>query len=150
MVPDSAILLDDLDNRLIALLRSDGRMAVAKLAIHLGVSRATVTARMDRLEQSGAIAGYTVALRSQTQAQAVQAVTMIAVDGKHAEAVIRRLMGFPEIRGLYTTNGRWDIVAEIESETLVAFDDLLRQVREIDGIANTETNILLAARKSLW
>jgi DNA-binding Lrp family transcriptional regulator len=105
---------------------------------------------MDRLEQSGAIAGYTVVLRSQTQAQAVQAVTMIAVDGKHAEAIIRRLMGFPEIRGLYTTNGRWDIVAEIESETLGAFDDLLRQVREIDGIANTETNILLAARKSLW
>ena len=147
---DSAASLDDLDNRLIAQLRSDGRLAVAKLAIRLGVSRATVAARMDRLEQSGAIAGYTVVLRSQTRAQAVQAVTMIAVDGKHAEVVIRRLMGFPEIRGLYTTNGRWDIVAEIESETLGAFDDLLRQVREIDGIANTETNILLAARKSLW
>lgn len=145
----SAIALDDLDNRLIALLRSDGRMAVAKLAVRLGVSRATVAARMDRLERSGAIAGYTVILRAQTQAQSVQAVTMIEVDGKHAETIIRRLMGFPEIRGLYTTNGRWDVVAEIESETLVAFDELLRQMREIDGIANTETSILLAARKSL-
>ena len=88
-------------------------------------------------------------LRAQTQAQTVQAVTMIEVDGKNAEAIIRRLMGFPEIRGLYTTNGRWDVVAEIEAETLAAFDDLLRQMRQIDGIANTETSILLAARKSL-
>ena len=74
---------------------------------------------------------------------------MIEVDGKHAEAVIRRLMGFPEIRELHTTNGRWDVVAEIETPTLGEFDDLLRQIRQIDGIATTETSILLAARKSL-
>jgi DNA-binding Lrp family transcriptional regulator len=62
---------------------------------------------------------------------------------------MRRLAGFPEIRAVFTTNGRWDVVAEIETETLRAFDDLLRQVRQIDGIANTETSILLAARKEL-
>jgi DNA-binding Lrp family transcriptional regulator len=146
---ESSVSLDDLDIRLIALLRGDGRMAVAKLAARLGVSRATVAARMDRLERSGAIVGYTVVLRAQTQAQSVSAVTMIEVDGKHAETIIRRLMGFPEIRALYTTNGRWDVVAEIEAETLASFDDLLRQMRQIDGIANTETSILLAARKTL-
>jgi DNA-binding Lrp family transcriptional regulator len=146
---EGTVTLDDLDNRLIALLRGDGRMAVAKLAARLGVSRATVAARMDRLERSGAIVGYTVVLRAQTQAQSVQAVTMIEVDGKHAEAIIRRLMGFPEIRGLYTTNGRWDVVAEIEAESLASFDELLRQMRQIDGIANTETSILLAARKTV-
>lgn len=146
---DSSVSLDDLDNWLIALLRSDGRMAVAKLAARLGVSRATVAARMARLEGAGVIAGYTIVLRAQTQAQSVRAVTMIEVDGKNAEAIIRRLMGFPEIRGLYTTNGRWDVVAEIEAESLASFDDLLRLMRQIDGIANTETSILLAARKSL-
>ena len=146
---NSTISLDDLDRRLIAILRTDGRLAVAKIAARLGVSRATATARMDRLEQGGVIAGYTVVLLAQTQAQAVQAVTMVEVDGKHAEAVIRRLTGFPEIRALYTTNGRWDLVAEIETATLAEFDDLLRQMRQIDGIATTETSILLAARKAL-
>ena len=57
--------------------------------------------------------------------------------------------GFPEIRGLYTTNGRWDVVAEIETATLTEFDDLLRTLRQIDGISTTETSILLAARKAL-
>jgi DNA-binding Lrp family transcriptional regulator len=115
--------LDDLDYRLIALLRTDGRMPVAKLAARLGVSRATVTARMERLERSGAIAGYTVVVQAQGRADAVRAVTMVEVDGKNSEQIIRRLAGFPEIRGLYTTNGRWDVVAEIEASTLREFDD---------------------------
>lgn len=141
--------LDDLDRRLIALLRTEARLPVAKLAARLGVSRATVTARMARLEHSGAIAAYTVVLQAQTRIDAVRAVTMVEVDGKNAEAVIRRLAGFPEIRGLYTTNGRWDVVAEIETATLAEFDDLLRKLRQIDGISTTETSILLAARKAL-
>lgn len=141
--------LDDLDHRLIALLRSHGRMPVAKLATELGVSRATVTARMERLVKTGAIAGYTVMLGSPGRTDAVRAITMVEIDGKNTESVIRRLTGFPEIRTLYTTNGRWDVVAEIETPTLREFDELLRKVRQIDGIASTETSILLAARKEL-
>jgi DNA-binding Lrp family transcriptional regulator len=141
--------LDDLDHRLIALLRSDGRLPVAKLAAELGVSRATVSARMDRLVSTGAIAGYTVMLRTSARSDAVRAITMVEIDGKNSEAVIRRLTGFPEIRTLYTTNGRWDVVAEMETPNLREFDELLRKIRQIDGIANTETSILLTARKEL-
>ncbi|MGV3489826.1 MAG: Lrp/AsnC family transcriptional regulator [Devosia sp.] len=141
--------LDDLDHRLIALLRSDGRLPVAKLAAELGVSRATVTARMERLVKTGAIAGYTVMLRTAARSDAVRAITMVEIDGKNSEAVIRRLTGFPEIRTLYTTNGRWDVVAEVETPNLREFDELLRRIRQIDGIANTETSILLTARKEL-
>lgn len=141
--------LDDLDHRLIALLRSDGRLPVAKLAAELGVSRATVTARMERLVKTGAIAGYTVMLRTSARSDAVRAITMVEIDGKNSEAVIRRLTGFPEIRTLYTTNGRWDVVAEVETPNLREFDELLRKIRQIDGIANTETSILLTARKEL-
>lgn len=146
---NSAAALDDLDYRLIALLRSNGRSPVAKLAAELGVSRATVTARMERLEHSGAIAGYTIAMRAEGRADAVRAIAMVEVDGKHSEQIMRRLSGFPEIRGLYTTNGRWDVVVEIETATLQEFDALLRKLRRIDGIANTETSILLGTRKDL-
>ena len=146
---ESTFSLDDLDHRLIALLRTDGRLPVAKLATELGVSRATVSARMERLVKTGAIAGYTVMLRSTGRVDAVRAITMVEIDGKNSEAIIRRLTGFPEIRTLYTTNGRWDVVAEIETPTLREFDELLRKIRQVDGIANTETSILLTARKEL-
>ena len=140
--------LDDLDYRLIALLRTDGRMPVAKLAAQLGVSRATVTARMERLERSGAIAGYTVVVQAQGRADAVRAVTMVEVDGKNSEQIIRRLAGFPEIRGLYTTNGRWDLVLELGTETLADLDSVLRKIRLIPGITGSETSLLLATPRS--
>ena len=139
-------MLDQTDRRLIALLRTDSRMPLAKLAAALGVTRATVRARLDRLVTDGVITGFTVAVRD-VEPGGVRAVTLIEVDGRHAEAVIRRLSGLPEIRALHTTNGRWDIVAEIEVPTLGDFDALLRTIRQFDGIANSETSILLAARK---
>ena len=106
-------MLDATDRQLIALLRTEARMPVAKLAAALGVTRATVRARLDRLVTSGIITGFTVTVRD-VEPGGVRAVTLIEVDGRHAESVIRRLSGLPEIRALHTTNGRWDIVAEIE------------------------------------
>jgi DNA-binding Lrp family transcriptional regulator len=74
---------------------------------------------------------------------------MIEIEGKQEEAVTRRLMGMPEVRELHATNGRWDVVAEIEAASIADLDDLLRAIRQIDGIANTDTSILLKARKSI-
>jgi DNA-binding Lrp family transcriptional regulator len=141
------MLLDDLDHRLVALLRADARMPVAKLALALKVSRATVKARIDRLVGSGAIAGFTVAMAA-ASGQGIRAITMVEVDGKHEAAVMKRLLGMPEVRQLHNTNGRWDMVVELEAPSVEAFDDLLRQVRQIDGIASTDTSILLRARRS--
>jgi DNA-binding Lrp family transcriptional regulator len=142
-------MLDDTDQRLISLLRTNARMPVAKLATMAGISRATATARIDKLEASGVIAGFTVVLQSNVDAGGVRAITMIEIDGKQEEAVTRRLLGMPEIRQLHTTNGRWDLVAEVEVPTIAALDDLLRAIRQVDGIANTDTSILLKARKTI-
>lgn len=139
-------MFDTLDRELIALLRNDGRAPVASLAAALGVSRATVKARLDRLIEEGVVLGFTVVL-SAPQTDAIRAIMLIEVAGKATEAVVRRLRGFPEIRVLHATNGRWDLVAEIETRDLPSFDALLRRVREVDGIGVTETNLLLAARK---
>ncbi|MEO5805784.1 Lrp/AsnC family transcriptional regulator [Devosia sp.] len=139
-------MLDELDQRLVALLRTDARMAVANLAITLKISRATAKSRIDRLVSSGVISGFTAVL-SENDNHGVRAITMVQVDGKHEEAVMKRLMGLPEVRHLHGTNGKWDFVAELEAPNVGAFDELLRKIRQIDGIANTDTSILLKARK---
>jgi DNA-binding Lrp family transcriptional regulator len=139
--------MDDLDHQLIAQLRSDARQPIASLSAALGVSRSTVKARLDRLMESGVVQGFTVVLNAENRPAAVRAVTMIEVDGRNAERVIARLRGFPEVRSLQTTNGRWDVVALIETASLPEFDDTLRRIRLIDGISATETSILLSSRK---
>ena len=134
---------DELDRRLIAHLRADGRAPVSNLATALGVSRATVQTRLDRLLDSGALLGFTVRVREDHQDDAIRAVMMIEVVGKSTSQVIRRLRGLPQLHRLHTTNGKWDLVAEIRTDSLQAFDEVLREVRMIDGVSNSETSLLL-------
>ena len=72
---------------------------------------------------------------------------MIAVEGERSADILKTLRGYPEVRTLSTTNGRWDIVAEIATDTLDAFDDVLRRLRTIKGISNSETSLLLSTHK---
>ena len=72
---------------------------------------------------------------------------MISVDGDRSDAILKALRGYPEVRALHTTNGRWDILAELGTDTLEAFDEALRSIRTIKGIANSETSLLLSTHK---
>lgn len=135
--------MDDLDRRLLAALRGDGRASVTKLAEGLKTSRATVESRIRRLIARGVILGFTVRLPEGTQDDAVRAIMSIEVVGKSTSAVIQRLKGIPEILTLHTTNGAWDLIAEIRAKDLQAFDKVLRDVRSVEGVLNSETSLLL-------
>ncbi|MGV8886308.1 MAG: Lrp/AsnC family transcriptional regulator [Microbacteriaceae bacterium] len=137
--------LDDLDRRLIAALRVDGRAAVSTLAAQLEVTRATVTNRIDRLVASGIVLGFSVRIREELDPATVRAMTLIEVKGSTTDDVIRRLRGFPEVHALHTTNGGWDLVAELRTDSLSAFDRLLGRIRSIDGVVNSETSLLLSS-----
>ena len=140
--------LDDTDRRLLALLRDDARRSASSLAAALGVSRGTVQNRIARLLRGGAIQGFTVRLRPDAErAGAVHAITMIEIRGRTAARVLNALRGLPEVRALHTTNGRWDVVAELAAESLEALDRALNRIRMLDGVANTETSILLSTQK---
>lgn len=140
--------MDEVDRKLIALLREDARASIASLAKALRVARGTVTNRLARLERDGVIVGYTLRLRPQVEAQHIRALMTVLVEGNRTEAVIRALRGDPAVSALHSTNGRWDIVAEVRAESLEAFDAALGRIRLTSGIANTETSILLSTYKA--
>lgn len=136
---------DDLDRRIIAHLRTDGRASLAKVADALGVARGTVQSRLERLIATGTLLGFTARVREDYDVNAVHAVMMIEVVGKSTTQVIRRLRGVAEISTLHTTNGNWDLVANIRAESLSEFDRVLREIRMIDGVSNSETSLLLSS-----
>jgi DNA-binding Lrp family transcriptional regulator len=140
-------MTDQLDRKLIALLRADSRAPTTALAKALKVSRGTVQNRIDRLVANGVILGFTIRTRSDPAANRVRAIMSIAIEGERAGVVIKALRGFPEVDRIHTTNGRWDLVVRIDVETLGAFSKALDGIRGIEGIASTETSILLATQK---
>ncbi len=139
--------MDDTDRRLIALLREDGRRSVASMAEALGVARATVQNRMARLEADGTIVGYTVRLKPDVEAQRIRAWMTVAVEGNAVDAVMRALRGDPSVSALHSTNGRWDVLVELRTDTLESFDRVLERIRRIPGISHSETSLLLSTYK---
>ncbi|RCK68787.1 Lrp/AsnC family transcriptional regulator [Desertihabitans brevis] len=137
--------LDDLDRRLLSLLRADGRAPVAALARELGVTRSTVTARLDRLVADGTVIGFTARVRDETDPLSVRAISLIEVIGRDTDAVIKVIRGWPEITSLHTTNGGWDLVAELQVADLGEFDRVLGRIRRVPGVRNTETSLLLSS-----
>ncbi|GAB2529143.1 Lrp/AsnC family transcriptional regulator [Paramicrobacterium agarici] len=137
--------VDELDERLIAELRLNGREPVATLAHRLGVTRATINNRINRLVDDGIVLGFTVRVREDVSTDVVRAVSLIEVEGRTTSDVIDRLRGFPEVHALHTTNGGWDLVADLRTDSLASFDRLLARIRGVEGVINSETSLLLSS-----
>jgi DNA-binding Lrp family transcriptional regulator len=135
--------VDETDQKLIALLRANARAPVAGLAKTLKVSRGTVQNRIDRMIARGEIVGFTVKTPAETEAGRVRAIMAIAVEGERSGAVLRALRGFPQVERVHMTNGRWDMIAELDTDSLGGFSAALDGIRLIDGISATETSLLL-------
>jgi DNA-binding Lrp family transcriptional regulator len=136
--------MDDLDHRLIAALRSNARASLSELSKRLGVSRGTVQNRLSRLIETEVILGFTVRLRSAAAPDRIRAIMMIEVSGKSTRRVVQALRGLPQIHALHSTNGAFDLIAEVDVANLAEFDRLLSAVRSIEGIERSETSLLLA------
>lgn len=135
--------LDPVDRRLIALLRQDARAPITTLAAELGLARATVSTRLDRLRETGAIRRFTVELDAPGADDLVRAIMLIELQGPKSRGVAVRMRKMVQVVDLHTTNGAWDLVARIEAGSLAEFDQVLNDIREIPGVLNSETCLLL-------
>ncbi|MGQ0565106.1 MAG: Lrp/AsnC family transcriptional regulator [Gemmobacter sp.] len=140
--------MDDTDMRLIAELRRDGRAGLSELAERMGLSRATVRVRMERLAARGEIAGFTVLTRTDVTAAPVRGLMLIGIEGRGAERIMARLAGLPQVMAVHSTNGKWDLIAELGAQSLQELDETIFRIREIEGVMSSETNLLLSTRKA--
>ena len=140
--------MDDVDQRLIAELRRDGRASLSELADKLTLSRATVRARMERLVTKGEIAGFTVVTRGDVSTAPVRGLMMIGIEGRGGEKIMARLGGLPAVTAVHSTTGKWDMIVELATQTLLELDDVIHRIRNIEGVMTSETNLLLSTRKA--
>lgn len=135
--------IDQTDQRLLAALRRDARASISELSGQLGLARATAKARIDRMIETGVIQRFTIETASDAELEQIRAVVLIALDGSMSRAVIRSLSGVAQIAQLHSTNGAWDLVADVECASLRDFDSVLRRIREVPGVRNSESCLLL-------
>lgn len=138
---ESLIKLDAIDQKIISILRKDGRATNQELARRLGMAAATVSARIRRLENTKAMKVVAVTDFAAIGYKVLLAVG-VQVQGRAAEQVAQDLAKLPEVFSVHVVTGARDI------ETLVALHDfeelhslLLRDIAKIKGIRSIECGI---------
>lgn len=134
------------DNALIALLRENARAPIADLARRLGVSRTTVQSRLERLENRGVIAGYSVKLSSDHEKGLVRAHILVTVPPKLAASVTAELRRIPEVRTLHSVSGSFDMIIVVEAPSVADLDALIDRIGALDGVERTLSSIILSTR----
>jgi DNA-binding Lrp family transcriptional regulator len=138
--------IDSKDQAIVSLLQKDGRMSVQNMAQALGLTRATVSKRIEKLESSGVITGYAAVVRKDFFNKKVRGWVMIVTVPNLEEQGIIAMKLIPEVTKIYTTNGRWDLAIELRAADLESFDGALSKIRKVRGVETTETNLLLSSR----
>ncbi len=140
--------MDIYDRKIISELRRDSRISLSDLANVIGVSRVTVRTRLERLKEQGIILGFTVILKEDTQRSPVRGHMMLSIEGSGADRIKRQLSGVPSVQAIHATNGKWDLIVELGTETLEDLDEVLARIRRMTGVMSSETNLLLATKMS--
>ena len=136
--------LDTKDRALLDILKRDARTPVTVLAEILSLSRNTVQKRIDRLVNTGVIEAFTIRVNEQLQPDKIKALMSVELEGLSTTQLISKLRQVSGVERLHTTNGNWDLLIVIVADSLAHLDDILKSVRAIKGVLNSETSIILS------
>lgn len=138
--------MDDLDRNILALLGADARMSVALLARRLKVARSTIQARLERLETTGVIGGYTLKLGEAARQGRIRASILLSIEARAQAGIVTRLKSIPEVERAFTTSGRFDLLLQIAAPNTQVLDQVLDEIGTITGVQSSESLIHLSTK----
>ena len=138
--------MDDLDRNILGLLGADARMSVATLARRLKVARSTIQARLERLETTGIIAGYTLKLGEEARQGRLRASVLLTIEPRAQAGILSRLKSIAEVERVFTTSGRFDLLMQIAAPNTQVLDQVLDQIGALTGVKSSESLIHLSTR----
>ena len=135
--------LDDIDCRLIGVLRRRPRSSVSEMARLTGLARGTVHDRIRRLESRRVILGYGPDIEPRAAGFGVCAFTTLTIAQGAHESTVRALSGIDGILEIHTVTGRGDLLVKIVATTNDDLHETLQRIAAIDAVRRTETLLAL-------
>ncbi|MFB6157595.1 MAG: Lrp/AsnC family transcriptional regulator [Haloferacaceae archaeon] len=135
--------MDELDRRILAILRRDARTPYTEIAEEVGTSEGTVRNRVERMLDEGVIERFTVATRTGNVKAMVEISVAVDVD---TTRVSERMAEWDEVDFVWQVSGEEDIVLVVDAADTGAVNDLITKARELDEVRNTKTRLILDER----
>lgn len=137
--------LDEIDRRILALLQEHCKMPLAKIGEHVGLSAPAVIERIKKLEEGAVITGYTALL--DTRKLGCDITAFIGVLTSHPRSigdVERQIEHRPEVLECHHVTGSHTLLLKVKTVNTTTLEELISHLRSIEGVARTETMVVLS------
>lgn len=140
--------MDDIDHRILALLRDNARLPLKTIAAQVGLARSSARQRIDKLEQSGVIRGYRADVAdAQLGASPIRAFLVVRLTETPAVDALKRIGAMPRVRRFYSVSGDIDLIVEIEAFTMLELNDTRDAVARLPQVADVTTAPVLKVER---
>lgn len=146
MTKQATIMINQQDEKLLAMLRTNARASISDLARALDLSRSTVQSRMQKLEENGVIKGYSVEYGDAYLSSMVSAHVSIKVKQKLTTKTNIELKHIDAITELYAISGEYDLIALVQAQSLEKLSHLLDDIGNLDGVERTTSSVILETK----
>ena len=136
-------LLDDVDAKIIEILKKNSRTPFTEVASMLGVSDATIHQRLKKLKAEGILLRYTVEINEDLLAKKIHGFALINVNLGHLEKVISKLTLNTNINKIYETHGMNDLIVLLNAGDLDELRELIMEIRQIENISSIKITTIL-------
>jgi DNA-binding Lrp family transcriptional regulator len=133
--------LDEIDRKIIKILKEDGRAGYINIGKKVGLSEGAVRKRIKTLIETGIIRSFTVKV---SVAEGAEAIAFLSVNPSlPTQEVSRRIHEISNVETVYEVTGEYDIVAVIGGMNVVEVNECVEKIRRVEGIMKTNTMIVL-------
>ena len=133
-------MIDNLDKRILEIMKKDSRCPYVEIADKLGVSEGTVRSRVHRMTEEGIIRGFTI----KTSSKNVKALVEVKIDvNTDTEAIARELSTYDGVTEVFEVTGDQDIIAIVDVEASQSLNEIIERVRRYDNVLSTRTRLIL-------
>lgn len=139
--------IDEVDKVILEMLQDDARSSFRKIAQKIGVSEATIFVRVKKLLTRGVISRFTAIVSPEHVGKGLTAFVLISADPKKLQAVFEALNEIDDICEIYDVTGSYYGVVKIRTKDREELKKIIDKIGLIDGIARTETAIVLKSVK---
>jgi DNA-binding Lrp family transcriptional regulator len=137
--------MDDIDRRIVALLRENARRSFQDIGARVALSAPAVKRRVDRLEADGVIRAYAAVVEPGAMGWPTHAVVALYCEGRMAAAEVRDAVDHhPEVEAAYTVAGEASAMLHVRARDTSHLEEALERIRDHAGVTRTQTQIVLS------
>lgn len=136
-----SILIDEVDAKLLSILKQNSRATLGEIATQLGISKTAVKKRLEKLVQQGVIKKFTVEYSLTDEVKVL--ILVKVMPGHNVPEVAEKIYNMKMAESIYEVTGDYDIAVIARLPNINMVNDLIDKIRSVQGVATTNTHIVL-------